>query len=72
MPPHSDGPEYEPAREHSVLHKRPDAHLQPVETQPPLIPDGITVERFTTAHRVIFERHTDANGVETWFKVERS
>lgn len=59
-------------RERLVLHKRPDAHLQLLSTQPPLIPDGVAVERFVTARGRIFERHTTAIGIETWFKVERS
>jgi hypothetical protein len=35
------------------------------------VPDGVTVERYTTARDTVFEKHTDANGVTHWFLVQK-
>jgi hypothetical protein len=47
----------------------PRAQRQLVETQPPLLPEGVKVERFVTAHGAVFERHTADNEVVTWYRV---
>jgi hypothetical protein len=49
----------------------PSAPVRLFETQPPLVPDGVTVERYTTARDTVFEKHTDANGVTHWFLVQK-
>jgi len=59
-----------PNGERLTLHDKPTARLGLIETQPPLTEDGITVERYKTGHGVIFEKHTTAAGVVTWYKVE--
>ena len=48
---------------------KPAALVHLFETQMPLTPDGITVERYTTANHYIFERHIAPSGVEHWFLV---
>ena len=59
-----------PTHERLIHVAPPRARLAPVDVQLPLLPDGVKVERFTTAYRVIFEKHTTAAGVETWYKVQ--
>jgi hypothetical protein len=56
-----------------VLHvcAKPRARLYLIETQPPLIPEGVTVERYSTAHHFIFEKHIDQHGIVTWYKSAR-
>ena len=49
----------------------PRAVLALVETQAPLPGLGVTVERYSTAHRVIFEKHIYPSGAIHWFKVLR-
>lgn len=63
----------EPKQTHErLVHTaQPRARLQSLGVQSRLLPDAPEVERFTTAHAVIFERHTTSAGVETWWKVER-
>lgn len=39
------------------------------ETQRPLLPEGVTVERYSSARGVIFEKHVTASGRATWYKV---
>lgn len=50
----------------------PSAPVRLFETQPPLIPSGVTVERYTTANHYIFEKHIATNGVVHWFRVEKA
>jgi hypothetical protein len=45
----------------------PGARIVLFETQPPLTPDGVTIERYTTSQHTIFEKHINADGVEHWF-----
>lgn len=53
------------------VHSRPSARLILIETQLPLLPDGVTVKRWATVRGVVFEEHIAANGVVHWFKVEK-
>lgn len=54
-----------------MLHAQPKAQLALIHTQFPLDAAGTMEERFSTAHGVIFERHTLPGGAQLWFKVER-
>jgi hypothetical protein len=57
------------AEEKLIVHAAPRARIHLFETQPPLLEGGVTIERFTTRHKVVFEKHTDGRGVVTWYKV---
>lgn len=48
---------------------KPRALVHIFETQPPLTEDGVTVERYTTARGVIFEKRILPSGVAHWFRV---
>jgi hypothetical protein len=50
----------------------PQADLRLFETQKPLLPDGVTVERYTTARGFVFEKHIAPSGVVHWFRVVKN
>jgi hypothetical protein len=50
------------------VHAQPKAKLHLLETQPPLIEGGVIVERYTTRHGVVFERHSIPGGPVQWYK----
>lgn len=51
------------------LVSKPRATIVLFETQKPLLPNGVLIELFSTARRVIFEKHTEPSGVVRWYKV---
>lgn len=61
--------ENNPRQEHLVPVARPDAVLIRVESQLPLLEDGVHIDRYTTRHKVVFEKHTDSKGCATWYHV---
>lgn len=51
---------------------QPRAKLVLIDTQPPLTPDGVTVERYATVKvGALYEKHIAPNGVVHWFRVGR-
>lgn len=54
-----------------VLVSPPRARIVLFETQPRLVPDAPTIERYSTANKVIFEKHSWADGRVCWYKVKR-
>jgi hypothetical protein len=63
MPPCPEG------SERLMVCAQPNAMLHLIETQPPLFNDGVQVERYTTRHKIVFEKHTAQNGCITWYRV---
>jgi len=59
-----------PSVQRRHVHSRPRARLILIETQPPLLPDGVTIKRWATVRGVVFEEHIAPNGVIHWFKIE--
>jgi hypothetical protein len=47
----------------------PSAEVRVFEKLPGVGPGGVTVERYTTAYKTVFEKHTDGAGVVHWFQV---
>jgi hypothetical protein len=56
--------------ERLVLHPRPRAALVKLETQEPLTEGAPRIERYSTAHKVIFEKHIFPTGKVPWYKVK--
>ena len=51
---------------------QPKAKLVLIDIQPPLTPDGVTVERYATVKvGALYEKHIAPNGVVQWFRVEK-
>jgi hypothetical protein len=50
------------------VHAKPSAQLHLFESEPPLMPNGISVNRYTTRRGVVFEEHITHDGKVTWFK----
>jgi hypothetical protein len=53
-----------------VLHVKPKARLVRFETQEPLTENAPQIERYSTAHKVIFEKHIFPTGKVLWYKVK--
>jgi hypothetical protein len=56
--------------ERLILHAAPRARIVRFETQPPLIEGEPIIERYATAHKVIFEKHIYPTGKILWYKVK--
>jgi hypothetical protein len=54
-----------------MLVTKPRARLVLFETQLALTPNAPHIYRYSTAHRVVFERHSFADGRELWYKVTK-
>jgi len=57
--------------ERLVLHAPPQARVVLFETQQRLMPDAPVIERYSTAHKVVFERHVYLDGRVNWYKVQK-
>ncbi len=60
-----------PNGEKLVLHSPPEARVVLFETQPRLTPEAPTIERYTTARSVVFERHMFQDGRVLWYRVQK-
>jgi hypothetical protein len=56
--------------ERLILHPAPHAAVVKFEEQLPLMEGWPRIERYSTAHKVIFEKHIYPTGKVLWYKVK--